>query len=234
MFKKIFFFCRNGGQDLVLEIQRLKQVSSETLDKTEFKQPSMNPYDYLPMREVQNYQNFHGMQNYQNMNYMHTRKLPDYQNTKLTEYQNIGGLDRAPDHQHFRVPDYQNVYRAPEYMNINRGSDYVAMSKIQERHNSSDSFSDDDCKENEFSVDEGIYSLPSNLITSTPLPLMCNGYQVGFSSVYNTCTCLKMYMAKFGIHKSLTEWKQNKYKYFVVTKIFMSLLYLLLKSFNKC
>lgn len=67
--------------------------------------------------------------------------------------------------------------------------DYVAMSKIQDRHNSSDSFSDDDCKENEFSVDEGIYSLPSNLITSTPLPLMCNGYQVGLIKVYSFCSC---------------------------------------------
>jgi hypothetical protein len=48
-------------------------------------------------------------------------------------------------------------------------------------HGCDGNYSDDDCKENEFSVDEGIYSLPSNLITSTPLQLLCNGYQVNTS-----------------------------------------------------
>lgn len=177
---------KNGGQHLILEIQRLKQVSSETLDKTEFKQPSMNPYDYLPMREVQNhqnyrevqkYQNYREVQNYQNINcnaqtyqnfnQMHMRKLPDCQN-RVPDYQN-----RVPEYQNFRVPDYQNI-RVPNYESV----DYIAMRSIRDRHHGcDDNYSDDDCKENEFSVDEGIYSLPSNLITSTPLPLLCHGYQ---------------------------------------------------------
>ena len=175
---------------MILEIQRLKQVSSETLDKTEFKQPSMNPYDYLPMREVQNYQNYREVQNYQNyrdvqnyqninsnaqtyqnFNQMHMRKLPDCQN-RVPDYQN-----RVPEYQNFRVPDYQNL-RVPNYESV----DYVAMKSIQDQHNGCDgNYSDDDCKENEFSVDEGIYLLPSNLITSTPLQLLCNGYQVNTS-----------------------------------------------------
>ena len=151
-------------------------MSSEALDKTEFKQPSMNPYDYLPMREVQNYQNFGGVQNYvnidypsqnyQNINYMHMRKLPD--NHRVPEY----GQLRKPVYQNMRRTEYQNA-RVPDYQNV----DYMALRSSKNRGDESD-FSDDDCKENEFSVDEGIYSLPSNLITSTPLPLLCNGYQV--------------------------------------------------------
>ncbi|VDH97352.1 regulator of G-protein signalling 3 [Mytilus galloprovincialis] len=165
---------KNGGQHLIVEVQRLKQVSTETLDKTEVnKQPSMSAYDYLPMRELQNYQNYRTMQNYQNIDCntyqnMHTRKLAEFprvpvhqQDVRVTEYQNIGGLDYPIN----RVPDYQN-------------KNYVAMRNTYDQHDGSDAdYSDNDCKENEFSVDEGIYSLPSNLITSTPLPLLCNGYQ---------------------------------------------------------
>lgn len=48
----------------------------------------------------------------------------------------------------------------------------------QDQRESSEGDSYDEHKENEISVDENLLLLPSNLITSTPLPLFCNGHQV--------------------------------------------------------
>ncbi|KAK3088405.1 hypothetical protein FSP39_018747 [Pinctada imbricata] len=54
-------------------------------------------------------------------------------------------------------------------MDVRKGTDYD--------HSGEYSDSEGEGKENRFSVDEGIYSLPSHLITSTPLPLFMNGHQ---------------------------------------------------------
>ncbi|XP_069120607.1 uncharacterized protein [Argopecten irradians] len=47
----------------------------------------------------------------------------------------------------------------------------------QDPRESSEADSYEEYKENEISVDENLLMLPSNLITSTPLPLFCNGHQ---------------------------------------------------------
>ncbi|XP_048777843.2 uncharacterized protein LOC125681698 isoform X1 [Ostrea edulis] len=65
-------------------------------------------------------------------------------------------------------PSWQQVLPSNysiEHMELRRGQD-----------NNSGEFSDDS-KGTEGSVDEGIFSLPSHLITSTPLPLFMNGHQ---------------------------------------------------------
>ncbi|KAJ8300366.1 hypothetical protein KUTeg_021885 [Tegillarca granosa] len=54
----------------------------------------------------------------------------------------------------------------------------------QEQPMSSEHDTSEEYKENEISVDEGFFSLPSNLVTSTPLPLLCNGHR----TVVNTVT----------------------------------------------
>lgn len=54
-----------------------------------------------------------------------------------------------------------------EQMELRRGQD----------DNNSGELSDDSHR-TDGSVDEGIFSLPSHLITSTPLPLFLNGHQV--------------------------------------------------------
>ena len=79
-------------------------------------------------------------------------------------------IQRSKAYEILDTPSWQQVLppnSSLEQMELRRGQD-----------DNSGEFSDDS-KGTDNSVDEGIFSLPSHLITSTPLPLFMNGHQVG-------------------------------------------------------
>ncbi|XP_061165285.1 uncharacterized protein LOC133174226 [Saccostrea echinata] len=78
-------------------------------------------------------------------------------------------LQRPKSYEILETPSWQQVLppnSSIEHMELRRGQD----------DNNSGELSDDS-KGTDGSVDEGVFSLPSHLITSTPLPLFMNGHQ---------------------------------------------------------